>query len=72
MCPIYTYSCEQDNEKKEELLSWSDVDAIKNGTKVIKCDKCGSIMKRSIDLANFVWNCSGSHNSEYSKYGRKK
>lgn len=70
--PIYSYTCEKDGETKEELLSWSDVDALKAGTKTIKCNKCGSDMKRSVDLSSFQWNCSGSHSSEYSKYGRKK
>lgn len=70
--PIYTYTCEQDGEKKEELLSWSDIDALKAGTKTINCDKCKGVMKRSVDLSSFQWNCSGSHASEYNSHGRKK
>lgn len=70
--PIYTYTCEQDGETKEELLSWSDVDALKVGTKTINCDKCKGVMKRGVDLSSFQLLGGGWHADLYSKNGGRK
>ena len=65
--PIYEYKCDIDNEKKEELLTWSEVDDIKAGKKQILCDKCGNPMTKQISLGSFQLKGTGFHATDYPK-----
>lgn len=70
--PIYSFKCEDHEEVHDKLLTFTEHDAWKKGEYKVTCPVCNKDMQKQISQANFVWNCSGSHNSEYSKYGRKK
>lgn len=69
--PLYEFKCEDHETIEEHLLSWAEYDKFKANELKFCCKECGKEMKRVIGAAAVKWNCSGSHASEYNKYGRK-
>lgn len=65
--PIYEYKCETCNSTREELLTWSEVEEIKQGTKQVLCSSCNVPMVKQISLSSFQLKGVGWHGTDYPK-----
>ena len=54
--PLYEFVCPKCKHKVEELCKWDEV---------IKCEKCGTMMKRAVGKGNFQLKGDGWYKDHY-------